>query len=461
MSFSTLTFSKLNFEKHFGRSKQAEYIFRYLTDLKCETIIIERNYIDKDYLIDYSNYYSRSFSKIERLVNRVHFFNIKISRQRFKKWLCENNHNSLQEAYLGFSIVRPITDDESNFYIGRTLLKTYCRDQSSNIRHFLKGKCSANLYGIDLEIETLPFQAQDSTVGGCATVALWITQYPLNWLFGVKIAAPSDITKHATKFPALSKRNPSTGLFMDQMLHYLNSIDVDVDVIHVSNYFEYKTPNGSIDVSYTAEPENVTIANLAIMAFQRIGIPIIAAMAIKNEGEWRHHVAVISGYKSNNKHELMEFYVHDDQIGPYSRTSWYDSTIRTETGPKLVKQVKSDWTIKYGCQECAIQYLIIPEYLKIRTLFSALFLEYNKLKKEMDNVGNLVDLLLYDINEYKKEIASKKINNKLKILTYQLPKYFFVFRIFDDTREYGDMIFDATALNTKKPSPIIRFPYEY
>ena len=50
-----------------------QYIFRYL-DGKCKTVLIEKEYIDKDYLIDYSLFYSRAFQEVPRFTQRIHYF---------------------------------------------------------------------------------------------------------------------------------------------------------------------------------------------------------------------------------------------------------------------------------------------------------------------------------------------------------------------------------------------------
>ena len=41
-----------------GTSSQSEYIYRYLTKLEAKTVVVESDYIDKDYLLDYSYYYA-------------------------------------------------------------------------------------------------------------------------------------------------------------------------------------------------------------------------------------------------------------------------------------------------------------------------------------------------------------------------------------------------------------------
>lgn len=56
---------------HMGYSPQAQYIMEYLIyTLTVKTGIIENEYVDKDYLIDYSGFFARSFEKCQWQNNR-------------------------------------------------------------------------------------------------------------------------------------------------------------------------------------------------------------------------------------------------------------------------------------------------------------------------------------------------------------------------------------------------------
>jgi len=49
-------------EYHMGYSPQAEYIVDYLIETLCgRTCIVENEYVDKDYLIDYSGFFAKVF----------------------------------------------------------------------------------------------------------------------------------------------------------------------------------------------------------------------------------------------------------------------------------------------------------------------------------------------------------------------------------------------------------------
>ena len=42
---------------------QVKYLFNYLKDLKAQTILLESDYVDRDYLEDYSRYYVKCFNR--------------------------------------------------------------------------------------------------------------------------------------------------------------------------------------------------------------------------------------------------------------------------------------------------------------------------------------------------------------------------------------------------------------
>jgi hypothetical protein len=76
-------FSPTALKSHFGNSYQAQYLIRYLSDLNAKTCVYEEEYIDRDYIIDYQKFYSRSFENHKRFTKRVHFFTVDFSAAKF------------------------------------------------------------------------------------------------------------------------------------------------------------------------------------------------------------------------------------------------------------------------------------------------------------------------------------------------------------------------------------------
>ena len=102
------------------------YLYGYLNYLKAKSVLFEERYIDKDFLIDYSNYYARSFKDYSKFTNRLHFFSEPFSDEEIKNLIETGNANTyekLSESYLGFIVLKPIDDCNGCRLIGRTILK--------------------------------------------------------------------------------------------------------------------------------------------------------------------------------------------------------------------------------------------------------------------------------------------------------------------------------------------------
>jgi hypothetical protein len=52
-----------------------------------QTIVVESDYINKDFLSDYSSYYSLCFNHYEKRCKRLHFFKNKFTEDDFKGFL--------------------------------------------------------------------------------------------------------------------------------------------------------------------------------------------------------------------------------------------------------------------------------------------------------------------------------------------------------------------------------------
>ena len=50
---------------------QIDYIYRYLKDIKCKSVLLEPVYIDKDYLEDYKQYYDQTVKKLNDIYGKL------------------------------------------------------------------------------------------------------------------------------------------------------------------------------------------------------------------------------------------------------------------------------------------------------------------------------------------------------------------------------------------------------
>ena len=371
-----------------GNSRQSRYLNRYLTALGAKTVVVEDNYIDKDYLLDYSYFYARSFEPHSRFTTRLHFFSEVFSEKDFKKLfdLDKDIQSLLENSYLGFVVVKPITDPEQQNepFIGRTVLKTYPKDDGDEHRRFLINSYSASLFGFPLTIKSLPYQTH----------------------------SPFEITQTSVSFPGLDRNFPSSGLNIFQMKDYFNSIGMDTESINVEN--------APLDVQKYIVSDDVK-------AYLGLGLPLIACIQLKKNNRVPElHAVVVSGYRYDNNSNLKELYVHDDQIGTYSKVS-----SRNDDGD--FSHWVNEWVTVYGYEDVFVEKLLIPIYPKIRLSFNSIY----KTLLDIKEAGYKADLLL-------------------KELTKPFPRFLWVIRIGDRESPGLDILFDAISLN-KNPFQVIIF----
>jgi len=158
-----------------AQKQHIHFLKSYFGKLDAKTIVVELDYIDHDYLEDYSNYYVKCFYDYHRKCARLHFFQDSFSLEDFSRVLASENEallDRIKETYLGFIVVKPLPKT----IIGRSCLKTY---PTAGARNYpVIRKYSANLFGIELEVSTLAYQEQDTVAAACATSALWSVLRP-------------------------------------------------------------------------------------------------------------------------------------------------------------------------------------------------------------------------------------------------------------------------------------------
>jgi hypothetical protein len=198
-----------------------EHICTILEKMNAKSVIIENDYIDRDYLEDFVGFYSRCFNKYNKNCQRFHFFSVDISTEPLSNLLL--NPERLQHNYLGFIVIRPLP----RTVIGRTCLSHVFKNDQTEIP--LLKDYRANLFGIDLSIKSIAFHEQDQIASACATTALWTAFQSTSTTFQHKMPSPIEITKMAT-----SRRPPdqrvipnAAGLTLEHMADAIRSLDLE------------------------------------------------------------------------------------------------------------------------------------------------------------------------------------------------------------------------------------------
>ena len=445
-----------NDELDISNKHHISYFETYLDKIEATTLVVERDYVDRDYLEDYSYYYVRCFTSYEKRCTRIHFFNNNFNENSLFQCI-ENTSDStsfyeeLKDAYLGFIVIKPLPFS----VFGRTCLKSYPEYENGSKRLFPALRTyTANLCGIDLQIESLAFQEQDKTVSACATSALWTVFQGTSQKFHHKNLSPVEITKAATdQFPDNTRTFPNNGLTFEMIAQGIRYVGLE---------------------PYTQECDEYALkAN--IYAYLKARIPIflgfhlykikstkVKQLRVEHDGvelvsEGLHAVAVtgvnINGepsteYDNGRLHMsscyIDKLFVHDDQVGPFARMSWIK---------------KSENKLAWGAyQGSDYQYLAVPMLFtvplhnKIRIPYEYIYFKIEKLNKFIELYKYIfTDRVKWDIylslnNDYKSRLSKESdvIDKKIVLLT-PLPRHLWVCEVYDNADEkILELIFDAT-----------------
>jgi hypothetical protein len=392
-------------------------------------------------LIDYASFYSRCFEDIPKKVTRVHFFygNPKHIEGLVKLILnsgldkAREAHDKLIQNYIGFTTLRPI----HRKVIGKTAFIQYpSSDGESNLRHYpVFIDNNVHIAGIPFSVNALPFQEQDTAVAACATTAIWSALPAIRKKFDIgTYYSPYEITNLAFEASDSTgnRRFPNEGLGLNQILNVIMKMGFDPQFFDV-NFFPT-----------TKYFDELVIAHL------EFGLPVLAALRLSNDTSREGHLVTIAGYKCvKGKKELSELYVHDDQIGFYSRSKFTDATHKRWT---------NEWITHYKYKEIEVIALIIPYYHKIRLSYSCI---YKLCAGEVSNDDSF-DICLMEGSQAKQRIMLIGVSvftdtdAALKFLQDSSPKYLWYVELRYNTAK-AIILFDATSY---RPCHICHLTYK-
>lgn len=437
------------------------YFKEYFGCIGAETIVVENEYVDRDYLEDYAEYYVRCFREYKRKCVRLHFFKAAFSLEDFLNCLLGNSDSLspelLQTNYLGFIVLKPLP----RTIIGRTCLKTYPHDGR---RYFPATRCYvANLFGLNLTVKSsLAFQEQDSVVAACATSALWSIFQATGQMFQHPIPSPSAITSQATEMLTKDQRAfPSSGLTSIEMAHAIKSVGLEPYLINAANHYLLKA---------------------TLYAYLHAGIPMmfgfhLVDVSSSNTQVIGKHAVAITGYSLGHAPvafagtnfllkatRIDKIYVHDDQVGPFSRMVFDEQLLTPPDGTQELSILTSwlDNGGSIGGKRAISDILLIPLYHKIRIPFGVvhdIILEFDYLLKSVISkvIPDLIpifqraewDIYLISVNDLKKEISdSVNLDAAIRrdILMRRFPRFLWRASLIVDERINLDFLFDATDI---------------
>ena len=230
-----------------------------------------------------------------------------------------SNTAFLQDAYLGFCVMRPLPGSP----VGRTVLPPLGQVTDSGrrrefgvIREYI-----AHLAGFELRVRGLAFQQQDQGVSACATTALWSAIHGVAPKEGLSIPTPADITEAASRYLLVGGRSlPSEGLTVHQMC----------EAIRASGLAPLFVPSVSLESD-----------RAQLLSYLKSGFaPVLAIQSLQGGGG---HAVCAVGFKLGDvapqtnpnlnfrdaSTALLGVYIHDDRLGPYASADVYPWTLQS------------------------------------------------------------------------------------------------------------------------------------
>lgn len=353
---------------HTTSTNQGKYLRCYLLGLKAKVVIEEQSYFDRDYLSEFSAFYSLSARGYPNICRRLHFFSSKkVNRGSLLRALSGDKTamNSLSSNYLGFIVVRPIQVAP----FGRTVLKWFPDGGAPNRRVVTPSRdYTATLCGLTLRVNGLAWQQQDSGVSACATIGLWTMLHSSAFDAHHAIPTTAQITEAAHATASLGARVfPSKGLRVEQILEAIKAQKLAPVTIAGDMMVD--------DPGYGGKIQCFSKAKLAssCAAFIRSGYPVLIIGRYLDGVQSSKHMVCAVGFREAmpascdpGDYVMMDesadvLYVHDDNIGPNVRCV---ISMVNGAGPAIITTRPPDYAPS-GCSFPETPVSFLPETLLI------------------------------------------------------------------------------------------------
>jgi hypothetical protein len=262
-------------------------------------VLIERNYIDKDYRSTYYNFYAKKGQHYRADCVRLHFFDQTVwFDEKALKLSCADNR--LADHYFGYMVLRPT----GIATIGRSVVSPDVR--SGACRFIISADHKVHLLGYKLTVQGFPSMDQHVDISVCAHAACWSILRHYSERYSVyREFLTHDITMMAQQF------NPG-GLIPSKGLEVSHAERVFQEggtfPVHVA-----RGQSGKGDLSFYRQ----------LSAYVESGFPLFAAMHSRGHAvavvgyEWRAPVSTAVPGMRYAWDEVQSLAVVDDNHLPY------------------------------------------------------------------------------------------------------------------------------------------------
>lgn len=327
-----------------ARSDITKAIIGHLTELGAKTVLVEEDYIDRDFSEAYTAYYAKTFRRHRKLCTRLLFFSESmdfLSNTDDISKTIESLENVGKRSFLGWAVMRPI----SQAPLSQIILKAPSAPSGFEGHPLVRAPYTAHLLGVEFVVDGIPMTQQDSRIGACAQAVIWVMARHFNARHRGPWLSIVSITNAAIATPD----------------HFINKV--------IPAGSEYLTGNNMVAALRVAGRETLLYAAPGnppnwgqlrpvdiINRYIDSGIPVLVGLGFRNQDIG--HAVVATGQvlrpslgsalpNRPTRAEFCEaFYVNDDQLGP---------NIRVGVGPGSSIAETSAYNISENCQ-----YLIVP-----------------------------------------------------------------------------------------------------
>lgn len=359
---------------------------------KCEVLLVEYPYYEKDYLSTYYSFYSKQHGVHSKLCFRIHFLGKMDSKDH-------------KREYFGYITLR---EGMKKTKIGKSYLSPKLLINEDQEAYLMLDSFSVSVYGERMYVSAFPWMKQETDISVCAHVAMWsILRYYGNRYKGHRDTVMGEIVDMVQN--DRGRKIPSRGLTPDQI----------VDTLDLYNFSPVLLGDEHHKLHYFINE---------IIAYIESGIPIVATMNRK-----RHAIALFGHGKVDYKRldgniDLLKepgsdiilhsslistVYAIDDNHFPYRQI---DSDIPF-----------SDKNIDYALRE--INYIIIPYCQKVLLGFNEIYEKFMAIVRQKimkwDGI-KICRIYLTTANSFKEKAAkNSRMNEELKrrILLMDMPRF--------------------------------------
>lgn len=141
-----------------------------LRELGALSVLVEDDYLDRDFSEAYSAYYSTTFRRHSKLCTRLLFFADDISFVNTTTDAEELSNQLEASSFLGQVVLRPI----SQAPVSHALLAAPPAPANHEGYLLVRSKHTSHVWGAELSVEGVPMTQQDSRVGACAQATIWV-----------------------------------------------------------------------------------------------------------------------------------------------------------------------------------------------------------------------------------------------------------------------------------------------